>query len=59
VDVVANLSWRKAFDPSFEEGWLRPINKMSRYLKQGVAGEISLAYRMRSDLPGRADTKVT
>ena len=39
--------------PSFEEGWLRPINKMARYLKQGAAGEVKMP-----DLPGRADSKV-
>jgi hypothetical protein len=30
------------FIPSCEEGWLRPLNKMSRYLKQGAAGEVRL-----------------
>jgi hypothetical protein len=28
--------------PSFEEGPLRPINKMPRYLRQGAAGEVRL-----------------
>jgi hypothetical protein len=32
--------------PSFEEGWLRPTNKMSRYRKQGAAGEVSLTPRL-------------
>ena len=32
--------FEKAFLPSFEEGRLRPRNKMSRYLKQGAAGEV-------------------
>ena len=32
--------FEKAFFPSFEEGWLRPTDKMSRYLKQGAAGEV-------------------
>jgi Flp pilus assembly protein TadG len=45
--------------PSFEEGWLRPINKMSRYLRQGAAGEVSRTSQIASsDLPGRADSKV-
>ena len=26
--------------PSFEEGSLRPLNKMSRYIKKGAAGEV-------------------
>ena len=44
---------------AFGEGRLRPKNKMSRYLKQGAAGEVSLATRLvQSDLPGRADSKV-
>ncbi|PYS24752.1 MAG: hypothetical protein DMG11_23970 [Acidobacteria bacterium] len=32
--------FEKAFFPSFEEGRLRPTNKMSRYLKEGAAGEV-------------------
>ncbi len=42
------------FFPSFEEGSLRPINKMPRYLEQGEAGEV----KQLSDLPGRADSEV-
>jgi hypothetical protein len=44
--------------PSFEEGALRPINKMSRYLKQGAAGEVRHLLQEWSDLPGRAESKV-
>jgi hypothetical protein len=45
--------------PSFEEGSLRPTNKMSRYLEQGAAAEVSLSGEIvPSDLPGRADFKV-
>ena len=45
--------------PSFEEGRLRPVNKMERYLKLGAAGEVSLIRRIAQfDLPGRADFKV-
>jgi hypothetical protein len=45
--------------PSFEEGRLRPKNKLSRYLKRGAAGEVSLFRPIGlSDLPGRADSKV-
>jgi len=29
-----------ALCPSFEEGRLRPTNKISRYLQQGAAGEV-------------------
>jgi len=31
-----------AYFPSFEEGSLRPSNKMSRYLKQGAAAEVRM-----------------
>jgi len=44
--------------PSFEEGALRPINKMSRYLKQGAAGEVRILLQQGFDLPGSAEFKV-
>jgi hypothetical protein len=50
-------SWRLLSPPS-RRGWLRPINKMPRYLEQGAAG-VSLTGRVvSSDAPGRADFKV-
>src|SRR5262249_13713413 len=45
--------------PSFEEGALCPMKKMSRYLRQGTAGEVRLdCVTQVSDLPGRADSNV-
>ena len=41
--------------PSFEEGTLRPINKMLRYLRQGAAGEVRHTHK--SDLPRHAEAK--
>jgi len=37
---------------------MRPINKMSRYLKQGAAGEVRTLLQQWFDLPGRAESKV-
>jgi hypothetical protein len=52
-------NFREGPFPSFEEGALRPINQMSRYRKEGAAGEVGLdSCTVRSDLPGRADSKV-
>jgi len=42
--------------PSCEEGSLRPTKQMSRYLKQGAAGEVIRLLQQRFDLPGRADS---
>ena len=42
---------KKVIFPSFEEGSLRPKNKMSRYLKQGAAGEVRLLFEQWFDLP--------
>jgi hypothetical protein len=50
--------FEKALFPSFEEGSLSPINKMSRYLKQGAAGEVRTFLPQWFDLPGRAESKV-
>jgi hypothetical protein len=44
--------------PSFEEGSLRPLGKMSRYLSQGAAGEVRSLLQQRFDLPGRAEIRV-
>src|SRR5690349_304795 len=44
--------------PSFEEGTLRPLNKMSRYLEKGAAGEVRPLLHQGFDLPGRAESKV-
>jgi hypothetical protein len=51
--------WVSSFEegtiPSFEEGSLRPLNKMSRYLRQGAAGEVRHTHK--SDLPRHAEAK--
>jgi len=44
--------------PSSEEGTLRPLNKMSRYLEKGAAGEVRPLLHQGFDLPGRAECKV-
>jgi hypothetical protein len=53
------MNWSlEVFFPSFEEGALRPTNKMSRYLRQGAAGEVRRLVATGLDLPGRAESKV-
>ena len=51
--------WLSSFEggtiPSFEEGSLRPLNKMSRYLRQGAAGEVRHTHQ--SDLPRHAEAE--
>ena len=37
---------------------MRPINKMSCYLKQGAAGEVRILSQQWFDLPGSAEFKV-
>ena len=48
----------KSLFPSFEEGALRPLNKMSRYLKWGATGDVGTLLQQWFDLPGRAKLKV-
>src|SRR5215468_1628284 len=55
---MRNVSLLSPPSRSFKEGSLRPIKKMSRYLKQGAAGEVRTALQHWSDLPGRAESKV-
>jgi hypothetical protein len=52
------IIFEKALFPSFEEESLSPISKMSRYLKQGAAGEVRTLLQQWFDLPGRAESKV-
>jgi hypothetical protein len=37
---------------------MRPLNKMSRYLRQGAAGEVRILRQQWFDLPGSAEFKV-
>ena len=56
--TAADVHFEKALFPSFEEGSLSSINKMSRYLKQGAAGDVRTSLQQWFDLPGRAESKV-
>src|SRR5215468_3796431 len=55
---MRNVSLLSPPSRSFKEGSMRPINKMSRYPKQGAAGEVRTLLPQWFDLPGRAESKV-
>ena len=45
--------------PLLRGGDAAPFKLMSRYLKQGAAGEVRMLVQQWFDLPGRAEFKVT
>ena len=50
--------WVQGSIPLLRGGDAAPFKQMSRYLKQGAAGEVGTLMQRWFDLPGRAEFKV-